>query len=196
MTGFLHAAGPAERLLCALVASTLATSHAPAPDGRNVDWSRFARLVDRHRVAPLIWRSRETLASVGAPDDVLRLVAGSNARNGLRSLNAASLLVRLLQALSAGGVSALPLKGISLAARAYGDVAGRHCGDIDLLISAGDLPAADMILREAGWLRVSNTTREQVGEDYAEDPALAHHFSYTQGGAALELHFSLIPIRS
>ena len=196
VTGLLDATGPAERLLCALVASTLTTSHALAPDGREVDWKLVRPAGGQAPRLSLNWTARLSLP-VGAPIRIIRSVAASNARNGLRSLNAASLLVRLLQALSGGGVSAIPLKEISLAARAYGDVAGRRCGDIDLLIPAGDLPAADAILRETGWRRVSNTTREQVGEDYAEDPNRWPIISATRKAARRWSFTSLcIPIRS
>jgi hypothetical protein len=194
MTLALPHVGPTEAALCRILASTLSHSKVGAPDNRKIDWNRFVRLVERHRVAPVVWKAREQLEVLEPPEHVLRAVRASHGRNGLRALQATALLVRTVHALSDKSIRGLPLKGITLAARSYGDLTARHCGDIDLLVSRRRLAEADTVLRSIGWIRVSNKTRLVVDSGPAENPALAHHFTYAYpGGVTLELHYMLHP---
>jgi hypothetical protein len=53
--------------------------------------------------------------------------------------------------LSALGIEVLPYKGVALAELAYGDIALRHAGDIDLLIRPQDFPRIRETVRELGY---------------------------------------------
>jgi hypothetical protein len=154
--------GPEERQLCAILARGLRPSgHAPLPDGA-VDWPRFLRLADRHRVAAIAFR-------LLTPDDTARLpgavIAGLKQRhdlNAIASLRLASVLVEVFRTFGQAGIPVLSLKGAGLALQAYGDLAARHAGDLDILVSPDDLLAADATLRASGWARVSNVDHAPI----------------------------------
>lgn len=64
----------------------------------------------------------------------------------VRSLALTAELIRVLDALQAGGVQAIPYKGPILSAQAYGDVALREFEDLDIVLRQGDMAKADDIL--------------------------------------------------
>jgi hypothetical protein len=90
----------------------------------------------------------------------------NSARNALLARELGELLARCREC----GVPAIPLKGVTLAERLYGDLSLRECHDIDvlvptdaipkawdLLVTAGYAPAADPAPRsdDAAWLRAT-----------------------------------------
>lgn len=186
--------GPEERLLCALLSRLLRTAdHADlVVDG--VDWPRFLRLVLRHRVAPSLVRMLGQNPDIVLPETVAGTLKAWHSHNGLANLRGSAVLVELAGLLQANGIAMLPLKGVSLALRAYGDLGARHSGDLDVLVAPEDLIRADRLLRETGWTRISNKTHEEIEVTVAELPLLSHHLSYRRSGSpALELHFELNP---
>jgi hypothetical protein len=71
-----------------------------------------------------------------------------------------------VQLLERAGIPVMPLKGPVLAVQAYGTLALRHVGDLDLLINPASVEEADRILVDAGYIRMipgftlsSNQTR-------------------------------------
>ena len=60
-------------------------------------------------------------------------------------------LIRIVDRLSALGIEVMPYKGLALAEVAYGDIALRQSGDIDLLIHPQDLPRIRDAVRELGY---------------------------------------------
>jgi hypothetical protein len=186
--------GAEERLLCGLLSRILV--HAPHAelvfDG--VDWTRFLRLVQRHRVGPSTFRILARHPEIVVPPDVTTTLKLWHDRNALANLRGSVVLVELAEILARHGVVMLPLKGVSLALRTYGDLAARHSGDLDVLVAPADLMRADRVLRETGWTRISNKTHEEIEATLAELPLLSHHLSYRRHGSpALELHFELNP---
>jgi hypothetical protein len=69
-----------------------------------------------------------------------------------KSLALARELIRILDCIDSLGVEALPYKGLALAEAAYGDMALRQSGDIDILILAKDLPRIREAMRDLGYL--------------------------------------------
>ena len=97
------------------------------------DWDALIDLAVHHGVIGLAAR---TLANLdGAlPSGAARRFEEQRRSLQRRGLAAAAETVRLLRVLGDAGVEALPLKGPSLAAQAYGDTGARDYGDIDLLV--------------------------------------------------------------
>ncbi|HUF32083.1 MAG TPA: nucleotidyltransferase family protein [Acidimicrobiales bacterium] len=104
--------------------------------------------VEAHRVGPVLapWRDRLGLT---ASDEAW--LEAKQRRNTTVALAASRQLVELVAALDAAGIRVLTLKGIPLALRTTGNLAGRHCGDIDLLVDTADLAAADGVMRDLGY---------------------------------------------
>jgi hypothetical protein len=120
---------------------------------RVVDWPRFLRLLQHHRLSPLAARNAAFLAGEHLPTELrtsLQAWASANAREAFRYLAA---LQQLLSLLAHAGIPSVVLKGVPLALTAYGDVGARDVGDIDLLIEAQHALMADEVLQQSGLMR-------------------------------------------
>ncbi|MCB1035600.1 MAG: nucleotidyltransferase family protein, partial [Acidobacteria bacterium] len=89
--------------------------------------------------------------------------------------------------LGSAGVPWLPIKGMDLASRVYSRPEQRPTGDLDLLISAGDLTSARQALRDAGW---QDRARGPRFERFLEAEAYCWQARHSDG-TDLELHFRL-----
>jgi hypothetical protein len=67
---------------------------------------------------------------------------------------------QVIQTLSAAGIEIMPIKGVQLAERCYGELALRPIVDLDLLVHRQDLPAIEAMLAELGYLPVHGTSRK------------------------------------
>lgn len=122
-----------------------------------VDWDLFVSTIHRHRIAGLAWRGLRD-AGVQPPPaaaDALARAAAEVARHGLRC---AAESLRLTDKFRTADISPLFLKGVSLAALAYGDIGLKAGWDIDLLVAPDDLQAAAALLGEAGYELVTPQT--------------------------------------
>jgi hypothetical protein len=122
---------------------------------RPLDWPLFLRLVQHHRLAPLVSfhlhacvpqpRSEEQWAVFAE----LRKLSAANTFQALRSL---AELRRIVQAFEAEGVTSVRvLKGLPLAQSVFGDLSLRANGDLDLLIEETSILNADRVLRGLGY---------------------------------------------
>ena len=184
--------GPEEEALClaARVApDDAAQARLAAILERGVDWAHLWRLGHLHEVLPLMVTTISALGgSVHAPDG---WTADAQRRRSATLLQNRSLLGELLAALdamSAAGVEAIPVKGLALTGMLYGNLALRPAGDIDVLVRPQDLPAAREALRALGY------TQEAV-PSYEERHHSFHDAPYYRPGqyrqTALELHHGL-----
>jgi hypothetical protein len=125
-----------------------------APELRDVDWDRFARLAAFHRVEGLAWSalgsSKHRLPARAA--ELLSAAAGAIAAKNLHS---ATECKRLLATFEAGNIPLLFLKGLALGALAYRSPFAKSAIDIDLLIDAADVDRAANLLRTAGYRLVT-----------------------------------------
>jgi hypothetical protein len=86
-------------------------------------------------------------------------------------------LIRIIDRLSALGIAVMPYKGLALAEVAYGDIALRQSGDIDLLIRPQDLRRIRDAVRELGYTphfalsAAEELAYLQSGYEYAFDGA-------------------------
>lgn len=106
------------------------------------------RLAKRHKLAPLVYCNlRQHPPGIFSPDllDTLAKLHAENKRKAMASLLTA-------HQLAASGIPVCTLKGLDVAVRAYGDIAARHVGDIDLLIDEDHLPLATKQLTKQGWI--------------------------------------------
>jgi hypothetical protein len=119
-----------------------------------IDWEAVIRCAELHGIAALL---RFNLAGAGLlealplhPRQALYIQAQLQAA---RHLALASEARRLIRALNAAGVTALPLKGAALMLGGYYPQAGlRAAADIDLLVSPERLIEAERIAHACGYL--------------------------------------------
>jgi hypothetical protein len=143
---------------------------------------------ERHAVTPLLasWNAAH-------PDLAPPLVAAELRQrfdlNALRNIRLAQYLAGLLDLLGGKGVEAMPIKGPTLAITAYGDLALREFGDLDILIRSGDFDAARAVLLEAGlepFLEVTSAGERTLRHS-------DHHLVLADRteGVVVELHWAL-----
>lgn len=92
-------------------------------------------------------------------------------------------LEEVLEVLGDSRIAACPLKGTFLAERLYPDPRLRPTGDLDVLVSPGDLDGATVALESNGW-RLERGPLERHSRRHG------HHLNLSRTGLpALELHF-------
>jgi Uncharacterised nucleotidyltransferase len=192
ISGALQAVAAAVAIACGI-------REPPRPTAA-VDWPEFVRLVDRHRVAPLVERSR-WLEGADAPPSARSAVAERARRDTLASLRVLALQREVLEALAAAGIEALVLKGVPLAIDAYGNSTARAPGDIDLLVSPASIEPAVAALESAGfswygWRRPEDPDRPPVErtavERFSRLPML-RDVTLARGSLHVEVHWRLFP---
>ncbi len=157
---------------------------------REMDWVRFLRLTEHHRVVPTVYLQLKTLNHPFIPAELLRNLQAQYHRNTLRMLHLQAEAERLTRLLIAHGIRVLMLKGPALAQQLYGDVSLRTSKDIDLLIAPDDMDEAEHWMKEAGYASKSGEVRV-LGSWKWKD----HHASYLhpQKRVEIELHWRLHP---
>jgi hypothetical protein len=116
-----------------------------------VDWEAVVEAAQRHGITPLVYQELRA-----APDGLVSAAALATLKglfdtNARRCLLLTGWLRRVVDRLAAAGVEAIPYKGPVLAALAYGSMAGRQAGDLDVLIDPRKLTAAKEALHEEGF---------------------------------------------
>ncbi len=141
-----------------LLLDTARVSLEPARAGRvrelaraGLDWPRLRAGADAQATTALLYRHLSTVAPDAVPAEVFDPLRKWFQDNACRNLFRAAELHRLLGLLGARGVRAIPFKGPTLAAQAYGSLALRQFVDLDLLLRPADLPAARRVLAAEGY---------------------------------------------
>ncbi len=152
------------------------------------DWQQVLGAATAQGMAPLVFLHA---ARVGLLAGLPPAVAGGLGDSYRQTLVTNRGLQReqeaVLSALAARGVAAIPVKGIALAARYYGDLALRPIHDIDLLVRRGQVRQAGRIFEDLGYLPLRG--RSRLGNFVAQVEA---DLSFAKDGAAMiELHWEL-----
>ena len=116
-----------------------------------LDWGRLLQLARTHGVLPCLYRSLLTTGPDIVPQDAWTALRHAFHANTQRNLLLAGTLLKLLRLLETHGIAALPYKGPVLAALAYGNVALRQFGDLDLLVHSQDADRAKALLWAQGY---------------------------------------------
>lgn len=191
-----------------LLLACAGTRRAPArqedvgpPIERGIDWRRLLDLAQRHRVVPLLHLNLSRLQWQGVPDPIRDAIHADQQANAADCLRLLGELLRLLALLEREAVPAIPFKGVTLAGRAYGDVALRDAGDLDLLVRRQDVGRAVKLLeasglepafptstpRESAFLRGLNGERRQA---YLLSHC-EHHLLCPQRRLNVDLHWAI-----
>ena len=126
-----------------------AVSHAAS---RPLDWARFLRLTQRHRVEQLVQHGL-LAACVEMPRPVADALAQRSAAVTRQNLVNAAEEARLYQSFRKTGMRSLFVKGTTVAILAYDSLAVKTGWDIDLLVPAASLDEATALLASLGYER-------------------------------------------
>jgi hypothetical protein len=137
------------------------TPQPPAVLQQPLDWVRLLQLARTHGVLPCLYRSLLRIGPDIVPPDAWTALRHAFQANTQRNLFLAGTLLKLLRLLETHGIAALPYKGPVLAALAYGNMALRQFGDLDLLVHPQDADRAKALLWGQGyrWLDGRPPTR-------------------------------------
>lgn len=116
-----------------------------------VDADRVLELADRHRIAPLVHHHLRRHPEGTFPPALMQALARRSRHNALKTLGGFALNLRLARLLGEAGIPFLPLKGVTVAARYYGDAGLRHVNDLDFWIPPECVDRAGALLAGQGW---------------------------------------------
>ncbi len=151
-----------------------------------VDWEYLMSLVEFHNIAPLVYHNitENNLGDRVDKSCLERLQATYN-DTLYRNVVFSSELARILSAFNRQDIPVIALKGLALAEMLYGNMVLRTMSDIDILVSADDLPRAGALLKEMGC-------EQSASPDRTSHPF--HGAPYIKKGKApfsIELHWNL-----
>jgi hypothetical protein len=115
-----------------------------------IHWKVLFDLADRHGTQPLLYQALFDVEDA-VPATEMSALQQSYQTNLHKALFLSRELIRIVDRLSAAGIEVMPYKGLALAEVAYGDIALRQSGDIDLLIHPQDFPRIRDAVRELGY---------------------------------------------
>ncbi len=155
-----------------------------------VNWDTLIRQAEILGVMPLLCRSQLPQGAVPPAtrarlDDYFRL-------NALRNLLLTRELVSILQLFEENGIDAIPLKGPTLATLAFGDLALREFGDLDILLRHNDILKAAALLAGREYELECSFTPEQLEKELRSEHI--HHLALARanGRIKVELHWELM----
>lgn len=158
---------------------------------QELDWLRFTRNALSHDVLPLVYTSLKPAGGRAVPASILDQLARYFDRHARHNRRLAAELLRLLALLDAHSIPALAVRGPELAAAAYGELALRTFGDLDILIRRRDALRARDILFADGYTLYG--TRLDADGFPAEPGKYEYMFTRHDGDWFTELHWRLTP---
>jgi len=157
---------------------------------QEIDWTYLLRTAGRHGVAPLLYRSLNATNAEVVPEDVMGQLRERFYANSRRNLLLTGKLLEILDALEERKIPAIPYKGPVLATFAYGNLALREFGDLDLMLKDKDVLEAKEVLTSLGYQPRDRLTRAQ------EAAFLRYERQYEfsrDDGTAVELQWKVTP---
>jgi hypothetical protein len=183
--------GAADRLVSCLAArrSPLAVSREP------VDWNKVVDVAVGEHVAPLLYkRLKENDAPDFVPADAWQRLRLAYFASGDRNTRLFRELGTVLQRLRDSGIPVIILKGASLAAAVYGDIALRPMCDVDLLVREADLGRTREVLLDMGGVH------QQFGDIESSIERKHHLPKVVVRDLAVEIHWTIVspggPVRT
>lgn len=158
-----------------------------------IDWNFLFENARRHHVVPLVCRNLTHSCSAELPGEVDSALRAQTAATLGRNMALTGQLFKILARLQSHGVTAAPFKGPALAAGAFGHLALREFGDLDILVRRRDVPAARETLVSMGLSPYRRLSPRQEDLHFRYESA----FEYLgDNGLMVELHWELTSWRS
>ncbi len=159
---------------------------------QGIDWEGLLSMALRHGMMPLLYRHlKDCPEAVPAP--FLEKLRGLFHRNLARNLLLTEELLRLLDLLQRHGIPALPYKGPALAIQAYGNLAFRQFGDLDILVPREGIPRAKALLVSQGYSPQFPLSERQEAYLLSRRHNVEFAFMHRQRGVHVDLHWQVAP---
>ncbi len=168
-----------------------AGSHARAIISAGINLDYLLRVASSHGVLPLICRNILKYFPELLSEDERRQLKRTFLLCSVRNKFLWQRLLSILDRLEENGISAMPLKGPSLALRVYGDLALRQFADLDILVRQEDVGRTIVVLESLDFEVVADPVcRFRFDKDLSNDTerhiVLAH-----RAGVFVELHWEI-----
>lgn len=119
----------------------------------SLNWEEVLDSALWHGIAPLLYHKLKAIeVSELIPQEVMAELKNAHYGNMASNMYFYSELGRVLDAFNERGINLIVLKGAALAQTVYDNIALRPMSDIDLLVKKDDLPYAERIMSELGYL--------------------------------------------
>ncbi|HXG50497.1 MAG TPA: nucleotidyltransferase family protein [candidate division Zixibacteria bacterium] len=152
-------------------------------------WEKVVLTASMHGVLPLVYRALKRLPDATVPAEILDQLRRNYLANAAMSLSFTSEMLKILGWLEAEHIKAIPFKGPTLAAAAYGHLTLRQFGDLDILIRKKDFERVRKLLLAGGYRPWRDLTDAEESEHLRS--AHAYTFVRTDSPAKVDLHWKI-----
>jgi Uncharacterised nucleotidyltransferase len=156
---------------------------------QEVDWNCLLASAHWHGLIPLLYLHLKAICQDLVPAKFWTELQQDNQYNVRHSLFFTGELLNMMSLLNEHGVSAIAYKGPALAISAYGDVALRQFGDLDILVRKRDVLKVRKLLIARGCepeLLLTNAQEAALLKHYYEYP-----FMCNQNRVLVEVHWAI-----
>lgn len=182
------ASRPEFKLLVASVRTKSGTPLTVAEGDKVLDWEVVLSEADRHGLTPLFDRF------IPSREDIPKAVRGRLTEQARRQMTHGLMLTarlfELTALLEAAGVDAIPYKGPTLAALAYGDPALRPSVDLDVLVRPEQVQHAKDVLIAAGFRPASYICDRHMR--LLMNCVCEYEFTSPDGSYTVEIHWRVV----
>lgn len=159
-----------------------------------IDWEEFLILARRHAVHALAYAALGRHAGEAVPPAVQEALRRHNSATRRQALFQTAELVRLTRLFAGRGIGLIPLKGVFLSHRIYGDMGLRSSVDLDILVQEADVERAEQVLAAEGYSCDSHGL-ELTPRQKRHIRTHIHHYDFVhpESGLHVELHWNFGP---
>lgn len=156
----------------------------------SLNWNDVVMLVKRHDVIGQFCTNMVNLGWFNVPADISERLKSMRTDQAARALGQVAELARVGARFVSAGVDILPLKGVALSQKLYGNPCIRSSCDLDILVQPEDVSRSEELLIELGY-------RHELGFDEMNERQklhkieTTHHHEYLNDitGIHIELHW-------
>src|ERR1051326_4692231 len=152
------------------------------------DWNYPVNTANAHGLTPLL---QKHLPADLTPINVLSRLKLQSVANTQNVLHLVGKQLKVYRSFKESNIRVAILKGSLLSQMAYGDVALRQAGDIDVLISRADFAAAKIVLEALGYQMTPSLTERQVASHLRSHCEI--QFVRDDWFTVVDLHWALAP---
>lgn len=151
---------PEFEFLCSLVSPQPDRVRAQELARQGLDWVCIARLAAVHGVRPHLRKALNDCFRADEFSSLEQTLETFQRAHIGRNLYVTGELLRVVNILGQRGIAFATFKGVALAASLYGDISRRECNDIDIIVRATDIEAAQSALESCGYRPARGDSRE------------------------------------
>lgn len=118
---------------------------------KGLKWDVLIESASRHGLLPLLYWHIHSNCRAAVPEAILDQLQKGFHETSKTNLLLAGELLEILNRLESHGILAIPFKGPTLAVKAYGNLAFRQFGDLDIILGEENLPRAKALLSTMGY---------------------------------------------